>query len=83
MIIKETKVFIRDSATQTTRDVETQTGIGFSFSCSQFSEFLNWLGKTTSVVDGRPSFSCRKLAEKLTILTGLSIQSDCNLHSFK
>ena len=85
VIIRETRVYIRDSATQTVveKDASTQTGLIMSFTTNDIKQLLHFIGLTTGVAEGKPSFSCKRLAEKLTTLTGISISPEWVLHSFK
>ena len=69
------KVYVKDVAVQTQTNAETQMEPNFILYGSKvIADLINHIGKNTIVVNGKPSFQCKPIAEKLTSLTGIPIE---------
>ena len=87
IVIRETikTIHVKDVETQCTNDVETQTvSDAYQITGKQaVAELLNHIGQTLTISNGKPYFSCKEIAEKLSILAGIPTDADWVLNAFK
>ena len=89
VIYREKIKYVKDVGIQCNpyKDVETQTDLTYPLygisGTEAVKELLHFIGESTLVENGKPSYQCKSIAEKLTNLTGISTDAKWVYYAFK